>query len=133
MDKIVPDAYQDLLTDEKRAFAYLATTMKDGTPQVTPVWFNHDGIHILVNSAVGRVKDRNMRSHPDVALVIADPQNPYRYIQIRGTVVNVTSEKAREHIDALSKKYTGQERYAGPATDIRVIYKILPKHLNGMG
>ena len=81
MLKEVPENFLDLLADETRAFAYLATVMKDGSPQVTPVWFNTDGEYILVNSAKGRVKDRNMRKRPQVALAIADPKNPYRYMQ----------------------------------------------------
>jgi PPOX class probable F420-dependent enzyme len=125
--KNYPDAYLDLLSDEKRAFVYLATLMADGGPQVTPVWFNTEGDYILINSAAGRVKDRNMRRRPRVALVIADPQNPYRYVQVRGRVVEVTEEGARAHIDILAKKYTGQDKYtSGPPEQVRVIYKILP-------
>ena len=90
----VPEELQDLLTDKKKAYVYLATLMSDGSPQVTPVWFNTDGEHILINSAVGRVKDRNMRAHPNIALCITDPADPYRYIQIRGKVVEYTTEGA---------------------------------------
>lgn len=131
--KMIPQAFQDLLQDETRAIAYLATTMKDGTPQVTPVWFNTQEGFIWVNSAQGRVKDRNMRARPQVALVIADPTNAYRYLQIRGKVVEITDQGAREHINALAKKYTGQDRYSGPAHETRVIYKISPEHVNTMG
>jgi PPOX class probable F420-dependent enzyme len=99
----IPDSHLDLIKDETRAFASLATLMNDGSPQNTPIWFNTDGTHILINSAEGRVKDRNMRRNPRVAVVITDPKDPYRYIQIRGKVVEITSKGAREHIDQLSK------------------------------
>ena len=123
----IPEKLQDLLTDEKKAFVYLATTMADGTPQVTPIWFNTDGENILINSAAGRIKDRNMRSRANVALCIADPANPYRYLQIRGKVVEITTESADDHIDALAFKYTGKEKYPNrKAGEQRVTYKILP-------
>jgi len=125
MLKDIPEAYQDLLADETRAFAYLATLMKDGSPQLTPLWFNTDGEYILVNSAKGRVKDRNMRQRPSVALAISDPKNPYRYLSVRGEVVEITEEGAAAHIDALAKKYQGVGQYPGPRND-RVIYKIKP-------
>jgi len=131
---IVPDAFKDLLADETRAFAYLATLMSDGSPQVTPIWFNTDGKHILINSAHGRVKDRNMRARSQVALVIADPKNPYRYVQIRGRVVEITPEGADAHIDALSDKYTGNPKYQGrSAGQQRITYKILPSKASTMG
>ncbi len=132
MDQI-PDKYRDLLADEKRAFVFLATTMKDGSPQVTPVWFNTDGTHILINTAEGRLKDRNMRSRPGVALCIADPANPYRYLQIRGKVVERTLQGAREHIDALNFKYHGKAKYEGPVDQVRVIYKIAPEKIDPHG
>ena len=127
----IPESHLDLIQDETRAFGSLVTLMKDGSPQVTPVWFNSDGIHIMVNSARGRVKDRNMRRDPRVALVIVDPQDPYRYIQIRGKVIEITLQGAREHIDALSKKHTGRDRYTGGHLgEVRVIYKILPEKIS---
>jgi PPOX class probable F420-dependent enzyme len=127
----IPESHLDLMTNETKAFGILATLMKDGSPQVTPVWFNADGIHILINSAKGRVKDRNIRRNPRVALVIVDPKDPYRYIQIRGKVVEITTLGAREHIDVLSKKYTGRDKYTdGPVEEIRVTYKILPENIS---
>jgi PPOX class probable F420-dependent enzyme len=121
----IPEKFQDLLTDEKKAFVYLATSMADGTPQVTPVWFNTDGEHILINSASGRVKDKNMRARPNVALCIADPGDPYRYLQIQGRVVEITTEGADAHIDALAFKYLGKETYPyRKPTEQRVTYKI---------
>jgi len=127
----IPEKLQDLLTDEKKAFVYLATTMADGTPQVTPIWFNTDGENILINSAAGRIKDRNMRARANVALCIADPANPYRYLQIRGKVVEITTESADAHIDALAFKYTGKEKYPNrKAGEQRVTYKILPTKID---
>jgi len=127
----IPENYLDLLNDETRAFGYLATLMKDGSPQLTPVWFNTDGIHILINSTTDRVKDHNMRRDGRVAFLIADPKNPYRYIQIRGKVVDITTEGARQHIDALVKKYRGVNKYVGRSDDeVRVKYKILPKKIS---
>lgn len=128
----IPDQYKDLL--EKKAFAHLGTLMKDGSPQVTPVWFDHDGTHIRINSAKGRWKDKNMRNRPRVALSILDPDNPYRYMQIRGKVVDVTETGADAHIDSLAKKYLGQDKYPfrQPGEE-RVIYKVSVDRVNAMG
>ncbi len=126
----IPEEYLDLLKDETKAFGALATLMKDGSPQLTPIWFNSDGSFILINSAIGRVKDRNIRRDSRVAMMITDPKNPYRYIQIRGRVVEITTEGARDHIDLLAKKYTGADRYTSfTPNEIRVTYKILPENL----
>src|SRR5262249_53524666 len=78
MSTAIPDNFRDLF--QKKAFAHLATLMKDGTPQVTPVWCDFDGTHVIVNSAKGRTKDKNMRRNPNVALSVQDPDNPYRYV-----------------------------------------------------
>jgi len=129
--KTIPEKYHDLLKDEKRAFTYLATTMPNGSPQVTPVWFNTDGTHMLINSAKGRVKDRNMRARPRVALCIQDPADPYRYIQLRGRVVEITEAGADAHIDALAGKYTGTPKYQwGKPGEARVTYKIAIKSVD---
>jgi PPOX class probable F420-dependent enzyme len=128
----IPDQYKDLL--EKKAFAHLGTLMKDGSPQVTPIWFGYDGTHILINSAKGRWKDKNMRNRPQVALSILDPDNAYRYIQIRGKVVEVTENGADAHIDSLAKKYLDQEKYPfRQPGEVRVIYKVSVERVNGMG
>ena len=128
----IPDKYQDLLN--KKAFAQLATIMPDGTPQVSPVWFEYDGKNILINSAKGRVKDKNMRRDPRVGLDIQDPDNPYRHVSIRGRVVQITEDGADAHIDKLTKKYINQDRYPyrGPG-EVRVIYKIQPEAAHSMG
>lgn len=126
----IPDEYLDLIKDETKAFAFLATLMKDGSPQLTPVWFNTDGNHIMINSAVGRIKDRNMRRDARIAMVLLDPKNPYRYLQIRGRVVEITTEGARDHIDILAKKYTGADHYTSFSPgETRVKYKISPENL----
>jgi PPOX class probable F420-dependent enzyme len=129
----IPDKFLDLLTKTK-AFANLATIMSDGTPQVTPVWFEFDGTHIVINSAKGRVKDRNMRANPNVALSIVDPANPYRYLQVRGKITEITENGADAHIDKLAKRYLGVDSYPNrTAGEVRVIYKIAPEKLNTMG
>src|SRR5450631_3676873 len=97
MSEAIPDKYRDLFT--KRAFASLATLMPDGRPQVTPIWCDLDGDHVVFNSAKGRQKDRNIRRDPRVSLAVIDPDNPYRYLEIRGRVVEITEEGADAQID----------------------------------
>jgi len=128
----IPEKFRDLLT--KKAFASLATVMADGSPQVTPVWFDFDGTHLRVNSAKGRVKDRNMRRNGRVALAILDPENPYRHMAIRGRVEEITEAGADAHIDLLSKKYLGKDRYPNRRPgEVRVIYRIRPERITTMG
>ncbi|GAB4581401.1 MAG: hypothetical protein Fur0022_41480 [Anaerolineales bacterium] len=125
----IPASHHDLLTNEKRALAFLGTVMADGCPQVTPVWFNHDDEYFYINTARGRVKDRNLRARPAVALTISDPADSYRYIQVRGRVVEFTEEGAKEHMDTLSYKYEGKP-WNLPAGQVRVIFKILPERIS---
>jgi PPOX class probable F420-dependent enzyme len=122
----------DLIKDETRAFAVLATLSANGIPQATPIWFNTDGDTFVINSAVGRLKDLNMRARPPVALAILDPKNPYRYLQVRGKVTEITVEGADEHIHTLSMKYTGH-RYSIPQGEVRVSYRITPTRIAGQG
>jgi PPOX class probable F420-dependent enzyme len=129
----IPESHQDLFTREKRAFAFLSTVMADGSPQVTPVWFDLEGETLRINTARGRVKDINMSHRPAIALAIMDPDNPYRYIQVRGTVVGSTEEGAREHIDRLAGKYLGKEKFSGSPNDTRVIYFIQSLQFSCMG
>jgi PPOX class probable F420-dependent enzyme len=125
--KSFPESHQDLLNDETRAYAFLATLMADGSPQLTPLWFNAQGDFILINSARGRVKDRNMRSRPHVALLITDPKDPFhRYVQVRGRVVEITEQGALDHINSLSLKYV-QKPWTPVEGQTRVIYKVLPE------
>jgi PPOX class probable F420-dependent enzyme len=129
----VPESFADVLSREKKAFAFLALVLKDGTPHVTPVWFDYDGTHVVVNTARGRVKDKILRKHPRVALAIQDPANPYRYIQIRGKVVAETEEGGYEQICALNDKYHGNRNYPKLPGEVRVTYKILPEKCTTMG
>ena len=132
MAATIPEQFKDLFT--KVAFAHLATLMADGSPQVTPVWVDYDGAYVRVNSAKGRVKDKNMRRDRRVALSIQDPDNPYRYLAIQGDVVEITEEGADAHIDALAKKYLGKERYPYRSPgEVRVIYKIRPNKASTSG
>jgi PPOX class probable F420-dependent enzyme len=124
-----PNSHLDLLKDETRAFLFLATSMADGSPQVTPVWFSMEGEYILINTNEGRIKDRNMKARPKVAMVIQDPADPYRYMQIRGEVVAQTCEGGDEHIDQLSMIYRGKPWDVQPGQK-RIIYKIRPTSIN---
>ena len=125
--------YGDLLRDDQKALAHLGTVMPSGAPQVTPVWFDHDGTFFRVNSAKGRVKDRNMRRNPAVALSIVDPGNPYRYVAVLGRVVDITEQGGDAHIDRLAKKYLGQDRYPYRRPgEVRVTYTIAPERVSGM-
>lgn len=127
-DHTIPEKYLDLF--EKKAFAHLATLMPDGSPQVTPVWVDYDGEYVLVNSSKGRQKDLNMRRDPRVAIDIQDPDQPYRHLQVRGKVVEITEEGADEHIDKMAKKYRGTEKYQNWTPGmVRVLFKIKPENL----
>ncbi len=128
--KQIPDSHKDLLEDKALAFAFLATLMPDGTPQLTPLWFNTDGKYIFVNTAKGRTKARNMRLHPEVAVLIQDPKDPYRFIQIRGKVVEITEEGALEHMDQLNMKYHEGQHWKPVQGQVRVKYKIEPRSVS---
>jgi PPOX class probable F420-dependent enzyme len=128
----IPAKFRDLLG--KKAFAHLATVMPDGRPQVSPVWFDFESGRLRINSAKGRLKDKNMRRDSRVALSIQDPDNAYRYIEIRGKVVEITENGADAHIDALAKKYLGLETYPNRQPgEVRVIYRIEPLQIGTMG
>ncbi|RPJ27734.1 MAG: PPOX class F420-dependent oxidoreductase [Chloroflexi bacterium] len=124
-----PKDFLDLLTDDSKALLYLATVMPDGSPQVTPVWFNSDGDYIVINTNEGRTKDRNMKTRPKVAMTIQDPNDPYRYLGMRGEVVSYTREGADEHINWLSLKYDNKPRVPKPG-ERRIIYRIKPTHFD---
>ena len=128
----VPEAYRDLI--DKPLVIALATTLPDGTPQVTPVWFYEEDGYFYVNTAVGRLKDKAMRANPYVAGMVLDPQNPYRYFQIRGPIVAFTEGPAgRAGINRLSERYTGNPVYRGPADEARVNIKIAPQKVLAEG
>jgi PPOX class probable F420-dependent enzyme len=126
-DKVIPDSHLDLF--KKKAFAHLATLMPSGQPQVTPVWVDYDGRFILINTAEGRQKDKNLQRDGRVALSIMDPDNPYRYLEVRGHVAERTRSGADQHIDAMAKKYLGQDKYPyRQPGEVRVVYKVQPEH-----
>ncbi len=132
MAATIPEKFRDLFT--KQAFAHLGTLMADGSPQVTPVWCDHDGTHIRINTAKGRVKDKNMRRNKKVALSIMDPDNPYRYLAVQGVIVEITEQGADAHIDSLAKKYLGKDKYPfRQPGEVRVTYKIRPEKISAMG
>ena len=128
----IPANFRDLF--EKKAFAHLATVSTAGIPQSTPVWVDFDGTHVRVNTARGRIKDRNLQANPRVALSILDPENPYRYVQVSGRVAEMTEQGADAHIDALAKKYLGQDTYPHRRPgEVRVMVKIAPERVQTMG
>jgi PPOX class probable F420-dependent enzyme len=128
----IPEQHKDLLS--KVAFAHLATLMPDGSPQVTPVWFDYDGSHIRVNSAKGRVKDKNMRRNKRVALSVQDPDKPYRYFAVQGEIAEIIEDGADAHIDSLAKKYLGKDKYPfRQPGEVRVIYRIRPQKVHASG
>lgn len=125
------EKYEDLF--QKKAFANLATLMPDGRPQVTPVWIDYRNGFVLFNTAEGRQKDRNLQRDPRVALSMLDPENPYRYVEIRGKVVERTKTGADDHINFLAKKYLGVDKYPYAQTgEVRVLYKVKPEHVQGL-
>jgi PPOX class probable F420-dependent enzyme len=126
----IPNSHLDLF--KKKAFAQLATLMPDGKPQSTPVWVDYDGKYLVINTAQGRQKDKNMQRDGRVALSIADPDNPYRYLEVRGRVVERTLNGADQHIDAMAKKYLGQDKYPyRQPGEVRVLYKVEPERASG--
>lgn len=128
----IPDSHIDIL--HSKALAMLATVNPDGTPQVTPVWFDFDGQHIIFNTARGRQKDRNLQRTPNVAVAIVDPVNPYRYLQVRGHIAERTEVGAKQTIDRLAKKYVGHDEYAwGVPGEVRITYKVHPDKVQTMG
>jgi PPOX class probable F420-dependent enzyme len=130
-----PETHKDLLGREKRAFAALGLVLKGGEPQVTPMWFDYDeaGNQFVFNTARGRVKDRIMRRKPVVAFSVQDPQNPYRYIQVRGRVVDESEEGAYDQICDLRMKYRGDRNYPKNPGEQRVTYRVQPERYTTMG
>ena len=116
------------------SICYSATTMPDGSPQTQPVWVDYENGRVIVNSALGRQKDKNMRRDPRVAITLMDPDNPYRYMEIRGKVAEISQDGAATHIDKMAKKYLGQDKYpfARPGEQ-RVLLKITPEKFSTMG
>ncbi len=130
---MIPESHLHLLTEP--IVVTLVTLMPDGTPQATPVWCGYDGEHVLINTAVGRQKDRNMDKDHRVAISAIDPTNPYHWLEIRGRVIERTTEGALDHINALSQQYFGREFYAGrnaaqQGHETRVLFKIQMLEVN---
>ncbi len=136
MSVSVPEAYRDLL--DGPVFVTLVTIMPSGQPQATPVWCSYDGTRVWVNTTRGRQKDRNMQRDGRVTILAIDPKNPYRRMEIRGKVDEITEEGALDHINQLSKVYRGWEDYYLKMPQLRgketrVIYKIKPTKVNVRG
>jgi PPOX class probable F420-dependent enzyme len=114
------------------SICYLATIMPDGSPQLTQVWVDTDGEHVIVNTVQGHQKMRNIERDDRVALTVSDPSNPSQYLQVRGRVINTTTEGGAEHIDKLSQKYNGQPYpWYGGRDQVRVILTIEPRRITG--
>jgi len=126
----IPDSHREIF--DKRSFAHIATVNEQGMPQVTPVWVEYDGEHVLINSAKGRKKDRNLRAQPQIALSVQDPDNPYRYVGVQGKIVEITEAGGYDHINRLSHKYNGRDYPKNPG-EVRVTYKIEPSRVWTMG
>jgi PPOX class probable F420-dependent enzyme len=125
----IPASHTDLLT--RPTFANVATLNSDGSPQVTPVWVDYDGTHVLINTARGRVKARNLAREPRVAVAISDPEDPYRYLSIQGRVVEMTEAGGDAHIDKMAKKYLDKDTYPYRTPgEVRVIVKIAPEKVH---
>ena len=132
MASAIPDKYTDLF--DKKVFASLATLMPSGSPQVTPVWIDYDGENVVFNTATGRQKDKNLQADGRVSLSLIDPDNPYRYLEVRGVVVERTTDGADDHINKMAKKYMGVDVYPfRQPGEVRVMYKIKPEHTSSMG
>ncbi len=130
MSAVIPDSHLDLLNGA--LVVALATVNPDGQPQVTPVWCDYEDGYIRINTTRGRQKDRNMTERPRVTLLAIDPKNPYRYLEVRGEVVDSSEADAVAHMDKLTKVYLGREKYySGPGAaregkETRVVYRIKP-------
>ena len=135
---LIPEQYRDLI--DGPIVVTLTTLMPDGQPQSTIVWCNSDGRHILVNTAAGRQKPKNIALDPRVTIMAIDTTSPYRRLEVRGVVVEASEEGAVEHINQLARLYTGNESYYGGAApadmaekETRIMYKIKPTHIVAIG
>jgi len=126
INREIDDSVIQLLTGKN--FAFVATLMKDGSPQITPTWIDFDGNSILINTAEGRVKQKNVSRDPHVAISIVDQNNPYNMVTIRGKVIEQTSSGADDHIDKLAKRYLGVDKYPFRSQEEkRMILKVQPE------
>lgn len=132
MAETIPSSHMDLFA--KKAFAHLGVHLPKGGIQVNPVWVDHDGTHVVINSAQGRVKDKSMRANASVTVCISDPDQPYRYLEVRGKVAEITTDGADAHIDAMAKKYMGVDAYPNRREgEVRVMYRIAPEKVVAFG
>ena len=128
----LPDGVLALL--RQPSTCYIATTMADGSPQMTQTWVDTDGENVLINSVQGYVKLRNIARDPRVAIAISAPDNPSRYVQVRGRVVAVTTDGAVDHVEMLAQKYLGTPYpWYGGRDQVRVIIVIEPEKVSGRG
>ena len=134
----IPDSHRDLL--DKPLYAIFTTIAPDGIPENTVVWCSYDGTHVLVNTAEGRRKSNNVNANPKVALSVLDPENPYRWIDVRGVVEEVVPDENNANINAHAKLYAGVDEYFGGVapieakeTQIRIIFKIKPERVLAFG
>jgi len=128
----IPSTHEDIL--DSKALAHVATIGPDGTPQNNPVWFGWDGTHVLFSQTTGRQKYHNLQKDPSVALSIVDLDNPYRYLEIRGSVAEIVDDENNAFIDSMAKKYIDQDQYPWHRPgDHRVIVKVLPGKTSSMG
>lgn len=128
----IPPSHADLL--DSTALAHVATIGPDGSPQNNPVWFGWDGTHVLFSQTTGRQKYRNLKKAPKVALSIVDDENAYRYLEVRGEVVEIVDDPGNAFINSMAKKYLGQDVYPWHREgDHRVVVKVLPTATSQMG
>ena len=129
---IIPESYEDLL--ESTALAHVATLGPEGEPQSNPVWFDWDGEHVKFSQTKTRQKYHNLQRDPRIALSIVDPENPYRYLEIRGKVTHVEEDPNIDFISSMAKKYLGVDRYPyHQPGDERVVVFVQPEHTSQMG
>ena len=131
MAEAIPEALADLVTREKRAFANLAVVLADGTPHVSPIWFDYKDGLFVISTARGRLKDKALHQRQWAALSILDPADSNRYLLVRGPVVEETEVGGWDQIDDLNLKYNGNRNFTRRPGQVRVTYKIKPEHIFG--
>jgi PPOX class probable F420-dependent enzyme len=128
----IPDSHKDLF--ERPIFATIATLMPDGSPHLTPIWIDLDDGHLKFTVIKGHVKDRNIANNPQVAITLFDPDNPYRYIMIRGKVIKITENGANDHSQEMAKKYLGPDgEYIFKDGEVPHLFTVLPEKVNILG
>lgn len=136
MSTTIPETHSDLLSAPN--FVTVVTVMPDGQPQASVLWSSFDGEYIILNTARGRQKDRNIHANPRVTILSLDRENPFRWIEVRGVIDEITEEGALVHINSLSKAYRGYEDYYKNMPQLRgverrMIFKVRPVHINISG